>query len=221
MKPNIGDKALRDAVLEELDQDPEVSAKHISVIAIDGAVALGGHVPTYHEKHAAVRAAERVQAVRAVADRIDVNEPSLHERADDEIAEEVAHLRGLFLQSPDSVAVQVRDGRVILHGQVESESQRATVEKAARQLTGVQGVSNLIEVRSPAELAGSDVERRVNEALAGVGDPHRDSITATMSDSTARLHGRVSSLTAWETALHAAESAPGVTAVESEIVVAP
>ena len=93
MKPTVSDKNLRDAVLNELDSDPEVIAKHISVTAIDGAVTLRGHVMSIHEKHVAVRAAERVDAVRAVADDIEVREPSLHERADDEIAEEIAHLR--------------------------------------------------------------------------------------------------------------------------------
>src|SRR5207248_1958506 len=113
---------------KELDSDPEVVAKHISVTAIDGAITLGGHVMSIHEKHVAVRAAERVDAVRAVADDIEVREPSLHERADDEIAQEIAHLRSAGGPIPDSVAAQVRNARVILHGQVESATQRDTAE---------------------------------------------------------------------------------------------
>ena len=105
--------------MKELEDDPEVAAKHIWVTAIDGAVTLAGHVMTIHEKHVAVRAAERVDAVRAVADAIEVREPSLHDRADDEIAEEVGHLRSWGGPIPDSVVAEVRDGRVILHGQVE------------------------------------------------------------------------------------------------------
>jgi osmotically-inducible protein OsmY len=124
MKPMISDKHLRDAVLKELEDDPEVSAKHISVTAMDGAIALAGHVMTIHEKHVAVRAVERVEAVKAVADDLEVREPSLHDRADDEIAEELAHLRGAGGPIPDSVAVEVRDGRVMLHGEVDSASQR-------------------------------------------------------------------------------------------------
>jgi osmotically-inducible protein OsmY len=161
MKPTVSDTLLRDAVVNELERDPEVVAKHISVAAIDGAIALGGHVMTIHEKHVAVRAAERVDAVRAVADDIEVREPSLHERADDEIAEEIAHLRSWGAQIPDSVAAQVRDGRVILHGEVESESQRDTAESAVRQLTGVCVVDNLIKVRAQAEPTAADLEHRV------------------------------------------------------------
>jgi osmotically-inducible protein OsmY len=93
-----------------------------------------------------VRAAERVPAVRAVADDIEVREPALHERADDEIAEEIAHLRSWRPLIPDSVGAQVRDGRVILHGQVDSASERDAAESAVRRLTGVAVVDNLIEV---------------------------------------------------------------------------
>jgi osmotically-inducible protein OsmY len=163
MKPIVSDKILRDAVVKELECDPEVAAKHISVSAIDGAITLGGHVMTIHEKHVAVRAAERVLAVRAVADGIEVRSPSLHERADDEIAEEVAHLRSWGTQIPDSVAVQIRDGEVILHGQVGSASQRDATERAVRRLTGVRDVANLIKVKPQIEPTAADVERRVQE----------------------------------------------------------
>jgi osmotically-inducible protein OsmY len=153
MKPTVSDTALRDAVVKELESDPEVFPKHISVTATDGAITLGGHVMTYHERHVAVRAAERVPAVRVVADEIEVRDPELHKRADDEIAEQIAYLRGGDGSNRDSVGVQVRDGAVILHGQVESATEREAIESAARQLTGVRAVTNLIKVK-PTEPAG-------------------------------------------------------------------
>jgi osmotically-inducible protein OsmY len=220
MKPTVSDTSLRDAVVKELERDPEVVAKHISVTAIDGAITLGGHVMTIHEKHVAVRAAERVDAVRAVADDIAVREPSLHERADDEIAEEIAHLRSWGAHIADSVAAQVRDGRVILHGEVESASQRDAAESAINQLTGVRVVDNLIKVKAQTEPTAADVEHRVQEAIARTADLHARSIRVRMNDSTAHLSGHVPSLAALQIALHAAETMPGVTAVDSEIVVA-
>lgn len=39
MKPLISDTILRNAVVKELESDPEVGAKHISVTADDGAIA--------------------------------------------------------------------------------------------------------------------------------------------------------------------------------------
>jgi osmotically-inducible protein OsmY len=221
MKQAMNDENLRDAVVKELESDPEVAAKHISVTSIDGAITLGGHVMTIHEKHVAVRAAERVPAVRAVADDIEVRPPSLHERADDEIAEEVAHLRSGHPQIPDSVAAQIRDGHVILHGQVESATQRDAAESAVRQLTGVLAVDNLIKVKPRTEPTAVEVEHRVQEAIAQMADRHARTIRVTMNDSIVHLHGHLPSVAALQTALDAAETAPGVTAVESEIVVTP
>jgi osmotically-inducible protein OsmY len=43
MKPIISDKILLDAVVKELEADPEVVARHISVTATDGAITLRGH----------------------------------------------------------------------------------------------------------------------------------------------------------------------------------
>ena len=146
MKPMMSDQELRDAVLKELADDPDVTATHISVTAVDGAITLRGHVAAIHQKHAAVRAAERVEAVRVVADDIEVEDPSLHERADDEIAEEIAHLRSWKAQIPDSVGVEIRNARVVLFGRVESASQRDDAASAIRRLTGVRVVDNLIEV---------------------------------------------------------------------------
>jgi osmotically-inducible protein OsmY len=221
MKPTINDKILRDSVLKELEADPEVRPKHISVHAIDGAIVLGGHVERDHEKHAAVRAAERVPRVRAVADDIEVRPHVVGVRADDEIAEEVAHLRRSGAEIPDSVGVQVRGGRVILHGTVSSASERDAAETAAGRLAGVRVVDNLITVSAAGEVTAADVERRVHEAIARMADANVRSIRVTMEAGTARLHGHLPSAAVLQTALRAAEMAPGVEAVESEIAVTP
>jgi hypothetical protein len=43
----ISDEILRDIAGEELERDPEIDAKYISVTALDDAVTLGGDVMTY------------------------------------------------------------------------------------------------------------------------------------------------------------------------------
>jgi len=146
MKPMISDKILRDAVIKELESDPEVIEKYISVTAIDGAITLGGHVMAIHEKHVAVRAAERVPAVRAVAD--DISQGALSTRArrrQDRRSDRASASR--TYTDPDSVGAQVRGGRVILHGQVHSTSQREAAESSVRRLTGVRVADNLITVK--------------------------------------------------------------------------
>jgi osmotically-inducible protein OsmY len=76
MKQLLSDRALQDAVVEQFADDSEVAvAKHISVTARAGAVTLGGHVETYHEKLAAVRA-RRLTGVHAVTNLIVVSPAS-------------------------------------------------------------------------------------------------------------------------------------------------
>src|SRR5438128_1359374 len=89
------------------------------------------------------------------------------------IAEEIAHLRSGGGPIPDSVAAQVRDARVILHGEVESASQRDAAESAVGHLTGVRVVDNLIRVKPETESTADDVERRVHEAIARKGRSSR------------------------------------------------
>jgi hypothetical protein len=80
----------------------------VGVAVTDGAVTLTGHVPTYAEKLAAARAAERVYGVKAVANDLTVKLAGAP-RDDSDIATAIAHV----LESN----VQVPEGRV--HARVE------------------------------------------------------------------------------------------------------
>lgn len=219
MKPILDNETLRTAVEKELESDPEVDPRHISVTAVDGAITLGGSVVTYHQKHAAVRAAERVEAVMVVADEIAVGSESQNVNSDAAIAEEIAQLRAQDLEAPDSVGVQVRDGRVFLHGQVASTSDRDFVEGRAHGLAGAPAVVDLVEIKPQTNGTSADVERHVREAIAHLPNLEARSIRVTLKDGTAQLRGRLSSLDALQAVLNAAETTPGVEAVESEIVV--
>ena len=64
MRPGTTDKTIEDAVMRELEWDPEVNATHIAVSAKDGAV--GSHRPVEHgEVMADLRPLPAVGAVRA------------------------------------------------------------------------------------------------------------------------------------------------------------
>ena len=67
------DAEIRDDVINELQWDPQVTEPEAIGVAVkDGAVTLTGHVPSYAEKLAAARAAERVYGVKAVANDLKV-----------------------------------------------------------------------------------------------------------------------------------------------------
>lgn len=219
-KTLVTDIELREDVRAELDWDPRVDDSQIRVSAKDGAIALSGYVTSYSEKWAAVRAAERIQSVKAVADDLQVVLPESVKRKDAAIAEEIAHERGWNTSIPDSVEVEVSNGRATLRGAVEWSYQRDEATRAVRHLEGVRSVSNLIEVKPPVETDAADVEQRIEEAMARMADLDASSIWVTRSKGAVRLHGSVRSLAERRIAERAAESAPGVTKVENELEVA-
>src|SRR6476660_10153469 len=72
-EPMKSDAEIRADVINELYWDPQVTEPEAIGVAVrDGAVTLTGHVPSYAEKLAAVRAAERVYGVKAVANDLKV-----------------------------------------------------------------------------------------------------------------------------------------------------
>ena len=83
------DAQLKTDVTTELTWEPALTANDIKVTAKDGIVTLSGSVPRYAEKHAADRAAQRVEGVKAIADELEVNLSGIHKRPDSEIAESV------------------------------------------------------------------------------------------------------------------------------------
>ncbi len=97
---------------------PLLVAGNIGVAVKDGAVTLTGHVTTYAQKLAAVRAAERVHGVKAVADELTVHPPG--ERDDQDIARAIAHVLTSNVHVPgDKVHAQVKNRWVTLEGEVD------------------------------------------------------------------------------------------------------
>jgi osmotically-inducible protein OsmY len=159
----MDDKALQEAVTDELEWDPEVDSAHIGVAASNGAVTLSRHVSSYAEKWAAVRAAERVQGVIAVADEIEVRLPSSSLRDDSDIAESIARAFRSHIAVPDSVDAEVRHGYVTLRGEAKWNYQREAAESVARNTQGVKGVSNLITLKPHVD--AEQVEQRIADAI--------------------------------------------------------
>lgn len=220
MKTITSDKAMRDAVVRELEWDPRVHTDHIGVAASDGAIVLSGHVPGYSDRWAAVRAAERVYGVRAVADEIEIKLSASSVRDDEDIAEDITRQMHLNTAIPAAVKAEVLKGHVTLHGDVQWGYQRHEAERAIRYLAGVHNVSNTITIK-PQRPKTADVDHRVSEAIERMADLDARSIRVTATNGTVHLHGVVHSFAERRTAGFAAAAAPGVTDVENEILVAP
>jgi osmotically-inducible protein OsmY len=215
------DQDLQRQVMKELEWDPQVSAAHIGVAVTNGAVTLTGHVSTYSEKLAAVRAAERVYGVKAVADEIEVRLPGTGIRDDSDIAEAIAGVLRWNNLVPDTVEAEVRHGFVTLKGEVDWSYQREAAEKAVRDVKGVRGVSNLIAVKPRKAPKPEDIEQRIADAIRRTADLDARRVWVTTSNGTVHLHGTVHSLYEKRIAEQAAAAAPGVEEVDNEIVVVP
>jgi len=215
----MDDKTLQEAVIEELEWDPELDSAQIGVAAKDGAVTLTGHVSSYAEKWAAVKAAERVAGVVAVADELEVRLPSSSLRDDTDIAESIARALRSHVSVPASVDAEVRHGYVTLRGEVDWSYQRDAAERVARNTLGVKGVSNLISLKPKVKPA--QIEQRIADAIKRMASLDAKQITVTATDGTVHLRGRVHSWYEKRLAEQEAKSAPGVSKVDNQITVVP
>jgi osmotically-inducible protein OsmY len=213
------DKQLQEEVMRELEWDPEIDATHVGVSVENGAVTLTGHVSTYSERLAAVRAAERVYGVKVVADELEVKLPGSISPDDTDIAEAIAQVLKWNTLVPDTVEAEVRQGWVTLRGDVDWTYERHAAERAVRDVRGVKGVTNLITVKPRAK--PTDIEQRIAEAINRAANMDARQIWVTTSNGTAVLHGSVHSLYEKKLAEREAASAPGVSNVDNRIVVVP
>jgi osmotically-inducible protein OsmY len=84
-----------------------------------------------------------------------------------------------------------------------------------RKLTGVAGVSNLIQLKPHVEAA--DVKDKIMAALKRNAEIEVDAIRITVKDGTVTIDGKVKAWYARDLVEHAAWSAPGVTSVIDKV----
>jgi osmotically-inducible protein OsmY len=211
---------LRRDVLQELEYEPSVNAESIGVTAQDGIVGLTGNVESYAEQCAAVHAAERVAGVKAVTDELKVDLPSQHILNDTDIAREAINALQWDVRVPsERIKVKVMNGGVTLEGEVDFEYQQDAASIAVRNLIGVKGVLNLITIKLPAVMP-SEIKAKIDSALERAAEVDASHIKVNVVNDKVVLHGRVSSWAERKEAERAAWSAPGVRAVEDDLVIA-
>jgi osmotically-inducible protein OsmY len=214
------DAEIRDDVINELHWDPQVTEPEAIGVAVkDGAVTLTGHVPSYAEKLAAARAAERVYGVKAVANDLKV-QLSRAPRDDSDIAKAIAHILEWNVQIPEGkVHARVENGWVTLDGEVDYDYQKREVERMVNHVRGVAGVRNFITVRPPA--SPKAVEAAIEQAFRREAEVDARHVKVEVTDHTAKLYGHVHSLNEASAARTAVASAPGVATAESHLVISP
>ena len=201
-------------VIQELKWDPSVTHEHIGVAVSGGIVTLSGTVPSYIEKSAAEKAAQRVAAVKAVVEKIEVKLPGSLERDDQDIARTIIdQFRWHSQVSDDLVKASVENGWVDLTGEVEWEFQRSAAENAVTGLMGVKGITNQIAIK-PKVVQPSVVKDNIEEALKRAAEREANRIGIEVRGSRVILSGKVRSFAELRDVKGAVWNAPGVASVD-------
>ena len=213
---HMTDKMLRDAVIAQLDFEPEVNPTGIGVAVEDVVVTLSGFVDDYAQKVAAEKAVKRLFGVKGLANELLMR--MMCERTDTDIAKDAIYLLECdvhFLGG--KVMVTVEDGLLTLEGTMECNFQKVAAEKAMQCIRGVKAVANLIEVAPAASPA--NIQKRFEEAPRHSAEVDARQIKVTTRDHPAVLSGNVGSRSEGEETERAAWSVAGVVRVGDLIVV--
>ena len=216
----LTDKDLKQHVQSALVWEPSLDASDIGASVDEGVVTLRGNVASYAERVTAERVALRVYGVKAVANDLVVRLVSGFERTDTEIAQAaVAALKWNTMVPSDRVTVTVTDGWLSLKGTLDWQYQKDAAGRAVRDLTGVKGVTNYIDVQPRVKTL--DVREKIVEAFKRSAEIDARRVNVTATEGKVILSGNVHSFAERQEAERAAWAAPGVTQVEDRLTIVP
>jgi osmotically-inducible protein OsmY len=141
------DMKLKYDVMDELNWEPAVNAAEIGVAVKNGVVTLTGTVDYYPQRLESEYAALRVPGVKALVNGVRIRPPGSNLLTDADVALAVSLALERDANVPDDrIQIMVEDGWVTLKGDVEWRNQKTAADTALRDLKGVKGVINEIDV---------------------------------------------------------------------------
>jgi osmotically-inducible protein OsmY len=215
MKTN---RELQVDVFAALRWEPLLKQDEIGVDAENGVITLSGKVGSYIKKSQAMETAKKITGVKAVIEKIEVKFNHDDERSDSEIAVEVLNALKSNKDIPfDRVQIEVENGHVTLDGKLEWNHQREAAQKSASNIDGIKVLTNniIIETDSADDIEKAAIER----AIARNWAMNNQDVQVYVSGNKVTLDGIVHSFYQKEEAERMAWNAPGVWAVNNELII--
>lgn len=146
---HVAEVALQRRIWEEFGSEALLENADLRVEVADHRAVLDGTVETYLAKAAAGRAAARVQGIRAVDNRIQVQPRAAHIQTDADLAAAVrrALAWSAIARAREPITVEIESGVVTLRGEVSRDNARIAAEDVVSHIEGVTDVRNEIAVR--------------------------------------------------------------------------
>jgi osmotically-inducible protein OsmY len=211
-------KDIREAVERELSYDPIIDDSGISVVNINGDVALNGTVPSYPQYLESAAAARRVAGVKKVQNHLEVELSDGTYRDDATLTTAANNALTVNVTVPVGVEATAANGNVTLTGTVSYGTERAAAEQAVTYLTGVRNVRDDIEISIDAD--PSDVTANVQDALDRYALVLDDSdVNVDTDGNTVTLTGHVRTWAENDGVVDAAWMATGVYAVIDDLYI--
>jgi osmotically-inducible protein OsmY len=204
-------------VREELDWNPALNSRRITVKASNGRVVLSGAVDTFAEVELAGMDAWAVSGVTAVDNELLVGLAGAIFADGDLAADCVAAISNLRVVPEGAISAVVVDGWVTLSGEVRHHYQRRAAADAVGRVTGVVGVTDSLALTE--ESVPGDVAMRIRRALDRKTVLAGSRIEVSTVGQTVYLEGATGSRAAIDAALHTAWSAPGITNVVNHLAI--
>jgi len=215
------DAEIAEAISHELEWDTRIGVNTIEVLVEHGAVALLGATGSWAERLAAQEAAQRVDGVHLVSNRIEVDLPREARRSDAELAQAVRCALDWNVFIPKGkISATVTDGQLTLEGLVDVCAQRDDAERAVRNIRGLRRVLNRISV---TPVAGEDlqVQQSLEAAIERRAAREARRINLDVHDGKAILSGVVRSWALRESVVGAARGTRGIRSVDDRLLVEP
>jgi osmotically-inducible protein OsmY len=211
------DEDLKRDVITELSWNPLVPEKWVQVTVSEGVVTLTGTLDTYVQKVAAKRTVGRVGGVKAIVVELKVAPLDIDRRSDTDIAAAVWHVLSWSTSIPAGVKLTVENGWVTLSGELDWDFQRQAVERIARPLKGVVGITDNIQLKTLP--TPGNLPKRIHDALTrqAMGEARR--IKISVAGSVVTLRGHVHSWAERGSAEGTTWSAPGVSQINNQLTI--